>query len=158
MPEKGDLRQFLTDSSSNKCKIKIERVLHDTYQGIHQGIGDRGKSLDHHATICRERATFDTSYRQDQCHSVACDDPILVVACAPPLGGHRLTCDGREADQKTLSLAGQDDPTCNFQTLLQSRQKTKRKQKCLSNISQLPFIRSVSANVAASCRISTVSS
>lgn len=39
----------------------------------------------------------------------------LVVERIASFREHLLTCDGREASQKSLSLAEPDGPTCNFQ-------------------------------------------
>jgi hypothetical protein len=61
----------------------------------------------------------------------------LVVERIASFREHLLTCDGREASQKSLSLAEPDGPTCNFQKPLHSRQKSHFKEhaKTMTNLS-----------------------
>jgi hypothetical protein len=60
----------------------------------------------------------------------------LVVERIASFREHLLTCDGREASQKSLSLAEPDGPTCNFRKRLHSRQKWHSKQSSYAKMSQ----------------------
>ncbi len=67
----------------------------------------------------------------------------LVVERIASFREHLLTCDGREASQKSPSLAEPDAPTCNFRKLLHSRQKShiKKYAKTVTDLSFDLFLR-----------------